>query len=62
MPKKTIEEVFDAAIEDLKIVHGKEDVTGEDEKRLEGAAELLDTLQMEKTGKRSCKVGSTIPG
>ncbi len=59
--KKTITELYEAAIEDLKEVHDKTDVSSGDKKKIRGAAELLDNTLMEKTGRRTCKVGSTIP-
>ena len=59
--KKDAEKLFDEAISDLKSVHDKEDVSAGDKKKISGAAELLDSLQFEKLGKRQCKVGSTIP-
>jgi hypothetical protein len=59
MAKKPKDQIFDFLIDDLKAAHGN--ASDADKKKIKAAAEFIDSVQMEQTTERNCKVGSTIP-
>ncbi len=60
MAKKPKDQIFDFLIDDLKTAHGHA-ASGDDKASIKAAAEFIDSVQMEQTSERNCKVGSTIP-
>lgn len=53
------EKIFDEVIDGLKSAY-EHSSNNQDKGSINDAAEIIDTLQMTTTGRRKCKVGSTI--
>jgi hypothetical protein len=56
-------DVYEGVINDLKDVYEDDALSGKTslKKKIADAGEFIDTMQLVETGKRECKVGSTIP-